>query len=143
MSRRPVTLAEVVAGHVSLAIDGFRPDLPERLGSGPADVRADRRVARLARVPDRVPGGAGQDQSGVPGRGPAVRGRQRHPVGDLPQGRPEAGGDAALPGCRGTGRPVQGGRDREAQEFQWVFDATRKEGPDRVPWFRFYLLSGW
>src|SRR5256886_4221345 len=26
----------------------------------------------------------------------------------------------------------------EAREFQWVFDATRKEGPDGVPWFRFY-----
>jgi hypothetical protein len=27
-------------------------------------------VAGLARVPDRVPGGAGQDQPGIPGRGP-------------------------------------------------------------------------
>jgi hypothetical protein len=26
----------------------------------------------------------------------------------------------------------------ETREFQWVFDATRKEGPDGVPWFRFY-----
>jgi hypothetical protein len=26
----------------------------------------------------------------------------------------------------------------EAREFQWIFDATRKEGPDGVPWFRFY-----
>ncbi|MGH3236671.1 MAG: hypothetical protein ACRDOH_26135, partial [Streptosporangiaceae bacterium] len=26
----------------------------------------------------------------------------------------------------------------EAREFQWVFDATRKDGADGVPWFRFY-----
>ena len=26
----------------------------------------------------------------------------------------------------------------EAREFQWVFDATKREGPDGVPWFRFY-----
>ena len=26
----------------------------------------------------------------------------------------------------------------EAREFQWVFDATMKDGPDGVPWFRFY-----
>ena len=26
----------------------------------------------------------------------------------------------------------------EAREFQWVFDATKKDGPDGVPWFRFY-----
>ena len=26
----------------------------------------------------------------------------------------------------------------EAREFQWVFDATKKAGPDGVPWFRFY-----
>ena len=26
----------------------------------------------------------------------------------------------------------------EAREFQWVFDATKKAGPDGLPWFRFY-----
>ena len=26
----------------------------------------------------------------------------------------------------------------EARELQWVFDATKKVGPDGVPWFRFY-----
>ncbi len=25
----------------------------------------------------------------------------------------------------------------EAREFQWVFDAAKKDGPDGVPWFRF------
>lgn len=29
----------------------------------------------------------------------------------------------------------------EAREFQWVFDATKKDGPDGVPWFRFYLTE--
>ena len=60
-------------------------------------------------------------------------------MGALPQGRPEAGGDAALPGRRRAGRRVRGGgRDRGGAESQWVFDATLKEGPDGVPWFRFY-----
>jgi hypothetical protein len=27
---------------------------------------------------------------------------------------------------------------REAREFQWVFDATKKASPDGVPWFKFY-----
>ena len=26
----------------------------------------------------------------------------------------------------------------EAREFQWVFDATKKDGPDGLPWFKFY-----
>jgi hypothetical protein len=26
----------------------------------------------------------------------------------------------------------------EAREFQWVFDATKKDGPGGVPWFKFY-----
>src|SRR5437016_7649184 len=117
---------------------GVRPDLPQRLGSGPADVRAGRRVAGLARVPDRVPGGAGQDQPGVPGRGPAVRGRQRHPVGDLPQGRPEAGRDAPVPGGGGAGRAVGGGRDRGGAGVPVGLRRHAEGRPGWGPWFRFY-----
>ena len=84
MAQRPVTLTDIVAGHVSLEIEGF--DRIYLNGYVPA-LQLGGQLAgflELARVPDRVAGGAGEDQPGVPGRGPPVRGRQPDPVGQLP-----------------------------------------------------------
>ena len=82
MAQRPVTLTDIIRGHVSLEIEGF-----DRLYFNgwvlPADVGSDRRVAALARVSDRLARGAGPQQPGVPGGGAPVRAGQRHPVGDL------------------------------------------------------------
>ena len=126
MSQRPVTLTDIVAGHVSLAIDGFdriylNGWVPALQTSGQVDGWLGWRG-----VPDRVPGGAGQDQSGVPGRGLPVRGQQRHPVGGLPQGRPEAGCDATVPDSHhnqpGCGTPTNVSRTRPA------FGALRRLG---------------
>ncbi len=59
MAQRPVTLADIVRGHVSPEIEGFDRLYLQRLGTGPADIGPDRRVAALARVPDRLARGAG------------------------------------------------------------------------------------
>ena len=64
MAQRPVTLADIAAGHVSLEIAGFDRVLSQRLGARVADVRAGRRVAGLAGVPDRVAAGLGRISQG-------------------------------------------------------------------------------
>jgi Replication-relaxation len=54
-------------------------------------------MAALAGIPDRLARGAGAERAGVPRLGAQVRGHEPDPVGGLPQGRPEAGGDAPAP----------------------------------------------
>jgi hypothetical protein len=138
MSQRPVTLADVVAGHVSLAIDGFDriflngwvPALQTSgqvagwLGWAGFPIASRRRWAGSAR-----------------GSGAAVR---RYADGNDIPWVVFRNGDRKLDVMRpyldaaeraGQSKVVAIG---EAREFQWVFDATRKEGPDGVPWFRFY-----
>ena len=89
-------------------------------------------------IPDRVTGGAGQDRQGFRA---AVR---RYADGNEIPWVVFRKGDRKLDVMRpyldaaesaGQSKVVAIG---EAREFQWVFDATRKEGPDGVPWFRFY-----
>ena len=59
-------------------------------------------------------------------------------MGGVPQGRPQAGGDPPyLDAAEKAGQSAVVAIG-EAREFQWVFDATKKDGPDGVPWFRFY-----
>src|SRR3974390_3027508 len=103
MAQRPVTLADIVRGHVSLEIEGF-----DRLyfnGWAPALQTARPVAGGLDR------GGVAFDPRAGGGRAP-VRRREPDPVGRLPQGRPEAGGGPAVPGRRGEGRAVGGGGGR-------------------------------
>ncbi len=112
MSQRPVTLADVVAGHVSLAIDGF--DRIYLNGWVPA-----------LQTSAQVAGWLGW--RGFPIASPAALGRisqgfraavRRYADGnDIPwvvfrKGDRKLDVMRALPGRRRAGRPVQGGRDR-------------------------------
>jgi hypothetical protein len=138
MSKRPVTLADIVAGHVSLEIEGF-----DRLylnGWVPALQTSGQLAGWLA-------------WRGFPIASPAALGKNKelfvqavHRYADSNQTpwiaftkgvrkldvvRPYL--DAAEQA--GVSKVVAVG---EAREFQWVFDATAKQTPDGVPWFRFY-----
>ena len=70
LSRRPVTLADVVAGHVSLAIDGF--DRIYLNGWFPALQTSAQVGGWLAwhGFPIAAPAALGRISQGVPGRGP-------------------------------------------------------------------------
>src|SRR3974377_1697498 len=103
MAQRPVTLADIVRGHVSLEIEGF-----DRLyfnGWGPALQTS------------------GQIAGWLHWRGFSIASR----AGVLTYR--DAAEKAGQPTVLAIG---------EAREFQWVFDATKKAGPDGVPWFKFY-----
>jgi hypothetical protein len=86
MAQRPVTLTDIFSRHVSLEIEGFdrfyfNGWVPALTMTGPG-----RRVAALARVPDRLAPGAGAGRAGVLGGGAPVRGPEPDPVDGLPQG---------------------------------------------------------
>jgi hypothetical protein len=138
MAQRPVTLADIVRGHVSLEIEAF-----DRLyfnGWVPALQTSGQIAGWLA-------------WRGFPIASPAALGRnaqafraavRRYADGNqIPWVRFRKG-DRKLEVVRpyldaaekaGQSKVVAIG---EAREFQWVFDATKKDGPDGVPWFRFY-----
>ena len=138
MAQRPVTLADIVAGHVSLEIEGF--DRIYLNGYVPA-MQAPGQVASFLHsrgFPIASPAGLGQNaqafraavhryaqDNGIPW----VRFTKGVRKLDLIRPYLEAAEKA------GRSRVVAVG---EAREFQWVFGATRTESPDGVPWFRFY-----
>jgi len=138
MAQRPVTLTDIVAGHVSLEIEGFD------------------RIYLNGYVPALQLGGqlAGfLDWRGFPIASPAALGKisqgfraavRRYAEDNQIPWVSFRKGDRKLDVMRpyldaaeraGASKVVAIG---EAREFQWVFDATRKEGPDGVPWFRIY-----
>ena len=137
MAQRPVTLADIVPGHVSLEIEGF-----DRLyfnGWVPA-LQTSGQIAGWLHW------------RGFPIASPAALGRNARHSGRRSAGTPDNDvpwvtfrkGDRKLDVIRpyleaaekaGQSKVVAIG---EAREFQWVFDATKKAGADGVPWFRFY-----
>ena len=139
MSQRPVTLTDIVAGHVSLAIDGF--DRIYLNGWVPALQTSGQVAGWLGwrGFPIASPAALGKISQGFRA---AVR--RYADSNDIPWVVFRKG-DRKLDVMRpyldaaeraGQSKVVAIG---EAREFQWVFDATRKkDGPDGVPWFRFY-----
>ena len=138
MAQRPVTLADIVRGHVSLEIDGF-----DRLyfnGWVPA-LQTSGQIAGWLHwrgFPIASPAALGRNSQAFRA---AVR---RYADGNQIPWVVFRKGDRKLEVIRpyldaaekaGQSKVVAIG---EAREFQWVFDATKKDGPDGVPWFRFY-----
>ena len=138
MAHRPVTLADIVAGYVSLEIEGF--DRIYLNGWVPALQTSGQVAGWLGwrGFPIASPAALGKISQGFRA---AVR---RYADGnDIPWVIFRKG-DRKLDVMRPYLEAAEkAGRSEvvaigEAREFQWVFDATRKEGPDGVPWFRFY-----
>jgi hypothetical protein len=138
MARRPVTLKDVVARHVSLEIEGF-----DRLylnGWVPA-LQTSGQVAGWLHwrgFPVASPAALGKikelftqsvrryaQDNGIPWVTFATGDRKI----DVMQPYLDAA-EAA-----GTSKVVAIGA---AREFQWVFDATKKQGPDGGVWFAYY-----
>jgi hypothetical protein len=138
MAKRPVTLADIVAGHVSLEVEGF--DRIYLNGWVPA-LQTSGQVAGWLHW------------RGFPVASPAALGRNKELF--VQAVRRYAGsnkipwitfskGDRKIDVIRpyleaaerdGISKVVAVG---EAREFQWVFDATKKTGPDGGTWFRFW-----
>jgi hypothetical protein len=138
MAQRPVTLKDIVAGHVSLDIEAF--DRIYLNGWVPALQTSGQVAGWLGwrGFPIASPAALGKISQGF--RAAVRRYADSNDIpwvvfrkGDrkLDVMRPRL--DAAEKA--GASKVVAIG---EAREFQWVFDATRKDGPDGVPWFRFY-----
>ena len=138
MTKRPVALADIVAGHVSLEIEGF--DRIYLNGWVPA-----------LQTPGQVAGWL--HYRGFPIASPAALGKNKelfvqavhryagsNQIPWITFARGDRKIDVIRPyldaaGQAGTSKVVAIG---EAREFQWVFDATKKTGPDGMVWFRFY-----
>ena len=138
MAQRPVTFSDIAAGHVSLAIDGF--DRIYLNGWVPALQTSGQVAGWLGwrGFPIASPAALGKISQGFRA---AVR--RYADSNDIPWVTFRKG-DRKLDVMRpyldaaeraGQSKVVAIG---EAREFQWVFDATRKQDGDRVPWFRFY-----
>jgi hypothetical protein len=138
MTNRPVTLRDVAAGHVSLEIEGS--DRIYLNGWVPA-LQTSGQVAGWLHW------------RGFPAASPAALGkikelfiqavRRYADSNQVPWVR-FAKGDRKIDVVRpyldaaeqaGVSKVVAVG---EAREFQWVFDATAKQGQDGVPWFAYY-----
>ena len=138
MAQRPVTLADIVRGHVSLEIEGF-----DRLyfnGWVPA-LQTSGQIAGWLHwrgFPIASPAALGRNAQAFRA---AVR---RYADGNQIPWVVFRKGDRKLEVIRPyLDAAEQAGQSKvvaigEAREFQWVFDATKKDGPDGVPWFRFY-----
>jgi hypothetical protein len=138
MAQRPVTLTDIVRGHVSLEIEGF-----DRLyfnGWVPA-LQTSGQIAGWLHwrgFPIASPAALGRNSQAFRA---AVR---RYADGNQIPWVVFRKGDRKLEVIRPyLDAAEQAGRLEvvaigEAREFQWVFDATKKDGPDGVPWFRFY-----
>jgi hypothetical protein len=136
MAKRPVTLTDIVAGHVSLEIEGF--DRIYLNGYVPA-LQTGGQVAGWLHwrgYPITSPAALGKisqgfraavrryaDSNGIPW----VSFRKGDPKLDVMRPYLETAGKADTSAVVAIG---------EAREFQWVFDATKKDGPDGVPWFK-------
>ena len=138
MAKRPVTLADIVAGHVSLAIDGF--DRIYLNGWVPA-LQTSGQIAGWLHwrgFPIASPAALGQNAQAF--RAAVRRYAEDNQIPWVVFRKGDRKLDVMRPHLEaaekaGASKVVAIG---VAREFQWVFDATRKEGPDGVPWFRFY-----
>ena len=138
MAQRPVTLADIVRGHVSLQIEGF-----DRLyfnGRVPA-LQTSGQIAGWLHwrgFPIASPAALGRNSQAFRA---AVR---RYADGNQIPWVVFRKGDRKLEVIRPyLDAAERAGRSQvvvigEAREFQWVFDATKKTSPDGAPWFRFY-----
>jgi hypothetical protein len=138
MAKRPVTLTDIVAGHVSLEIEAF--DRIYLNGWVPA-LQTSGQVAGWLHwrgFPVASPAALGQNKDLF------VRAVHRYAESN------------AIPWIRFTKgdrkidviRPYLDAAERasiskvvavgEAREFQWVFDATKRQGPDGGVWFKFW-----
>lgn len=138
MAKRPVTLKDIVAGHVSLEIEGF--DRIYLNGWVPA-LQTPGQLAGWLRwrgFPIASPAALGKlkqqyvqavrryaDGNGIPWVKFAKGDRKIDVVGPYLEAAERAG----------VSKVVAIG---EAREFQWVFDATEKHDAGGVPWFKFY-----
>ena len=138
MSQRPVTLADVVAGHVSLAIDGF--DRIYLNGWVPALQTSGQVAGWLGwrGFPIASPAALGKISQGF--RAAVRRYADSNDIPWVVFRKGDRKLDVMRPYLEAAERAGQSKvvAIGEAREFQWVFDATRKQGGDGVPWFRFY-----
>ncbi len=138
MSQRPVTLTDIVAGHVSLAIDGF--DRIYLNGWVPALQTSGQVAGWLGwrGFPIASPAALGKISQGF--RAAVRRYADSNDIPWVVFRKGDRKLDVMRPYLDAAERAGQSEvvAIGEAREFQWVFDATRKEGPDGVPWFRFY-----
>ena len=138
MAHRPVTLADIVAGHVSLEIEGF--DRIYLYGWVPA-LQTSGQVAGWLHwrgFPIAWPAALGRNSQAF--RAAVRRYAQDNDVPWVTFRKGDRKLDVIRPYLEaaekaGHSKVVAIG---EAREFQWVFDASRKDGADGVPWFRFY-----
>ena len=138
MAHRPVTLADIVAGHVNLEIEGF--DRIYLNGWVPA-LQTSGQVAGWLHwrgFPIASPAALGRNSQAF--RAAVRRYAQDNGIRWVTFRKGDRKLDVIRPSLDAA---EKAGRSEvvaigEAREFQWVFDATRKEGPDGVPWFRFY-----
>src|SRR6266480_1704873 len=138
MAHRPVTLADIVAGHVSLEIEGF--DRIYLNGWVPA-LQTSVQVAGWLHwrgFPIASPAALGRNSQAF--RAAVRRYAQDNEVPWVTFRKGDRKLDVIRPYLEGAEKAGQSKvvAIGEAREFQWVFDATRKDGPDGVPWFRFY-----
>src|SRR6266516_1969514 len=138
MAHRPVTLADIVAGHVSLEIEGF--DRIYLNGWVPALQTSGQVAGWLGwrGFPIASPAALGKISQGF--RAAVRRYAEMNQIPWVIFRKGDRKLDVMRPYLEAA---EKAGRSEvvaigEAREFQWVFDATRKEGPDGVPWFRFY-----
>ena len=138
MAKRPVTLSDVVAGHVSLEIEGFdriylNGYVPGMQTSGQVAGFLDWRGFPIASP-------AALGQNGQLFRAAVRRYAQDNDIPWVSFRKGDRKLDVVRPlleaaEAAGQSKVVAVG---EAREFQRVFDATKKESADGVPWFRFY-----
>src|SRR6266567_1303358 len=138
MAHRPVTLADIVAGHVSLEIEGF--DRIYLNGWVPA-LQTSGQVAGWLHwrgFPVASPAALGRNSQAF--RAAVRRYAQDNEVPWVTFRKGDRKLDVIRPYLEGAEKAGQSKvvAIGEAREFRWVFDATRKDGPDGVPWFRFY-----
>jgi len=134
VARRPVTLADIVAGHVSLEIEGF-----DRLylnGWVPA-LQTSGQVAgwlHYRGFPVAPPAALGKNKELF------VQAVRRYADGNQIPWVTFIKIDVIRPYLEAA---EQAGQSKvvavgEAREFRWVFDATRRQGPDGGAWFKFW-----
>jgi hypothetical protein len=138
MAQRSVTLSDIVAGHVSLEIEGF--DRIYLNGWVPA-LQTSGQVAGWLHwrgFPIASPAALGQNAQAF--RAAVRRYAEMNQIPWVVFRKGDRKLDVMRPYLEaaemaGASKVVAIG---EAREFQWVFDATRKQDADGGVWFRFY-----
>jgi hypothetical protein len=138
MTKRPVTLKDIVAGHVSLEIEGF--DRIYLNGYVPALQTGGSLAGWLHHrgFPVASPAALGQNAQAF--RAAVRRYAQNNQIPWVTFAKGVRKLDVMQPYLVAAEQAGQSAvvAIGEAREFQWVYDATKKDSPDGVPWFRFY-----